>query len=134
MPDKTRTNEPDVVVESSEDGRIVFRRLSTGRRWAELGECNRCGLCMSPEDPTVEWNPAVKVGEPGACSDRHYETRPLYVTVPEFAPKVRAQAAALGVTGCSLTFMELEPVSGSADTEQLSGFQDMEREGVTGGG
>ena len=103
MPDTTRTNDPNIVVESYAPGRVVYRDLTTGERWVELGECNRCGLCMSPDDPTVEWV-GTKVGEPGACRDRDYETRPLYAVRPRFEVWARREAERLGVTGCSLTF------------------------------
>lgn len=109
MPDTTRTNDPNVVVESYAQARVIFRSLITGRRWAEIGECNRCGLCVSPDDPSVEWAQNIKIGEPGACKDRDYATRPLYVTTPEWQPKAEALARELNVTGCSLTFEELKP-------------------------
>jgi len=108
MPDTTRTNELNVIVETYQRGRVVFRDLITGERWAELGECNQCGLCIDPKDPTVEWIDGVRVGEPGACRDLTYETRPLVVTRPSWEPKVKILAKELGVTGCSLTFEVLE--------------------------
>lgn len=106
MPDTTRTNDPSVVVEAYAPGRVVFRSLITGRHWVELGECNQCGLCVSKDDPTVEWS-GIPVGEPGACSDKLYAIRPLYVTTPEWEPKAKRIAKDLGVTGCSLSFREL---------------------------
>lgn len=107
MPDTTRTNDPNIVVESYTPGRVVYRDLTSGERWAELGECNQCGLCISPDDPDVEWS-GTTVGEPKACRDRLYQIRPLYVVRPEWKTKADRLAAELGVTGCSLSFEVLD--------------------------
>lgn len=106
MPDTTRTNDPNIVVEHYEPGRVVYRDLTTGERWVELGECNQCGLCVDPKDPDVEW--VGKLGEPKACIDKLYQIRPLYVVRPEWKPKADKLAAQLGVTGCSLSFEVLD--------------------------
>jgi hypothetical protein len=108
MPDTTRTNEPNIVVETYRRGRVVYRDLTTGQRWAEIGECNQCGLCTSPEDPLVERIAEVQLGHPGAVRDRDYDTRPLYVTRPEWAAVAKRLADALGAPGCSLTFETLD--------------------------
>lgn len=81
MPDATRTNDRNVIVETYQRGRVVYRDIITGERWAELGECNQCGLCVDANDPTVEWT-GTPIGDPGAVRDLNYETRPLYVTRP----------------------------------------------------
>lgn len=97
MPDVTRTGDPNVIVETYQRGRVVYRDLITGEHWAELGECNQCGLCVDPSDPMVEWT-GIPLGEPGACSDIDYETRPLKVTRASWKAKEPR---------CSLTFEAL---------------------------
>jgi hypothetical protein len=57
------TNDPRIVVESAEPGRVVYRDLESGERWAELGTCSRCEKCMEPDG-------------------LDYVTRPHYVTRP----------------------------------------------------
>ena len=98
------TNDPNVEIESIDGERVTYRDLTSGERWVEIGPCNRCGLCLDPDDPDVEWDAHVRVGEPGAAHDRLYQIRPHYVTRPEWQSKAARLAQEFGVTGCSLQF------------------------------
>lgn len=110
MPDTTRTTQSDVIVESYQEvpRRVVYLNSINGERWAEIGECNQCGLCVDPNDPNVVWVDGAKLGEPGACAEKDYETRGLKVTRPEWEAQAKKLASELNVTGCSLTFEVIE--------------------------
>ena len=74
------TNDPLTDLESAEPGRVVYRDRQSGERWAELGTCNQCGLCMVGSPHPVEWT--GEPGTPGAARCLDYETRPHFVTRP----------------------------------------------------
>lgn len=40
------TSDPDVFIEEGRVGYVRYRRLSDGRRWEVLGECDRRGDCL----------------------------------------------------------------------------------------
>lgn len=42
----TPTYDPNIVIEEQQPGRVVYRRLSDGRRWVVNGFCDRRGDCL----------------------------------------------------------------------------------------
>lgn len=107
----TPTSEPNVFVESEEDGppkRVVFLDILTGERWAEIGTCNQCGLCEigSVNENKLDWDPTKRRGEPYSCSDPHYKTRLPVVNRPSIKMAMKAMAADIGIEngGCSYEY------------------------------
>lgn len=87
-----------VALVSATPGRVMYRDLVSGEVWLELGDCNRCGLCIvgteRARDPALtEWT--SEPGQPGACRDLDYETRPHFVTRPDIKRRIPT---------CSLSF------------------------------
>lgn len=40
------TLDPDIVIDAQSAGKVTYRSISTGEKWAVHGVCNQCGLCV----------------------------------------------------------------------------------------
>jgi hypothetical protein len=97
---KIATTDPNIFIIEQTPGRVVYE-TTTGEKWEILGTCIACGACEvgavdkyyteDPERPRQliehsyqEWT-GVSVGQPGACLDSRFGTRPDLPVRPEIS-------------------------------------------------
>lgn len=91
------TTDPGVVIEARKvaaDGTpfVVYATRDGSERWVIAGTCNQCGQCevgqVGDRPARLVW--VKPVGEPGACIDLDYGTRPDMPVRPEIGRKMPA--------------------------------------------